>query len=182
MQDDTERTQPSQPDQLAHSVTSGPVTLPDEPRVTARQLDMMRHATGGAVQGHRNYYCVPSSPASPDRPTWDDLVAQGLAGFGEPPDASDPGANALTVYHVTPAGFRMAYGAERRPERVGDPGVRDPDAPCAEFEPGEPAGRCDTDGHYMCRECVHGHFCETCGEIDTRCECPVDDVPETWSP
>jgi len=34
---------------------------------------------------------------------------------------------------------------------------RDPEAPCPSraFEPGEPAGDCDTDGHYMCAECVH---------------------------
>jgi hypothetical protein len=38
----------------------------------------------------------------------------------------------------------------------GAPGVRDPDAPCAEFEPGSPDdGSCETDGHYMCRECKH---------------------------
>jgi hypothetical protein len=47
---------------------------------------------------------------------------------------------------------RMRIGIDRpdRPER-------DEDAPCPsrEFEPGHPAGRCDTDGHYMCTECVH---------------------------
>ncbi len=34
---------------------------------------------------------------------------------------------------------------------------RDIDAPCPsrEFDPGEPAGFCETDGHYMCRECAH---------------------------
>jgi hypothetical protein len=34
---------------------------------------------------------------------------------------------------------------------------RDPDAPCPSdaFEPGAPSGDCDTDGHYMCSECVH---------------------------
>jgi hypothetical protein len=34
---------------------------------------------------------------------------------------------------------------------------RDLDLPCPsrDFEPGEPQGRCMTDGHYMCRECVH---------------------------
>lgn len=44
---------------------------------------------------------------------------------------------------------RSAIGLDR-PER-------DPDFPCPsrEFEPGEPAGDCDTDGHYMCAECVH---------------------------
>lgn len=39
---------------------------------------------------------------------------------------------------------------------VGQPGGRDPEYPCAMFEPGTPAGSdCNTDGHYMCRECVH---------------------------
>jgi hypothetical protein len=149
-----------------------------EPRATTKQMAMMRHATGGDVQGHRNYYCVPVGP-SDTRDAWHDLVASGLAGTGEPPDADDPGANQEKVFHVTPAGFRMVYGAERRPGRVGDPGVRDPDAPCTEFEPGEPAGRCETDGHYMCRECVHGRFCETCEQIEARCECPDDEQPET---
>ncbi len=60
----------------------------------------------------------------------------------------------------------------------GEIGVRDPGAPCRDFVPGEPVGRCDTDGHYMCRECVHGRFCETCDQIEARCECPVDDEPE----
>lgn len=33
-------------------------------------------------------------------------------------------------------------------------GVRDPDAPCEGFTPGDPgAGRCDTDGHYLCWDC-----------------------------
>lgn len=35
----------------------------------------------------------------------------------------------------------------------GMPGVRDPDAPCDAFAPGKPAGKCETDGHYMCDEC-----------------------------
>lgn len=34
---------------------------------------------------------------------------------------------------------------------------RDVDYPCPSraFEPGSPQGTCETDGHYMCRECVH---------------------------
>lgn len=34
---------------------------------------------------------------------------------------------------------------------------RDPDLPCPsdDFEPGTPEGECETDGHYMCRECVN---------------------------
>ena len=30
---------------------------------------------------------------------------------------------------------------------------RDPDADCDEYEPGQAAGHCWTDGHYMCAEC-----------------------------
>jgi hypothetical protein len=38
----------------------------------------------------------------------------------------------------------------------GTAGVRDVDAPCTAFAPGEPSGTgCITDGHYLCRECVH---------------------------
>lgn len=44
----------------------------------------------------------------------------------------------------------------------GEPGIRDVDAPCDDFVPaGKPwqdaagDGACDTDGHYVCRECVH---------------------------
>ena len=47
---------------------------------------------------------------------------------------------------------RSSIGLDKppRPER-------DPDFPCPSraFEPGEPAGNCDTDGHYMCAECLH---------------------------
>jgi hypothetical protein len=34
---------------------------------------------------------------------------------------------------------------------------RDVDHPCPsdDFSPGTPDGHCETDGHYMCRECVH---------------------------
>jgi hypothetical protein len=41
--------------------------------------------------------------------------------------------------------------------RVGVRGIRDPDCPCTEFLPGPPDrfGNCETDGHYMCRECSH---------------------------
>lgn len=44
---------------------------------------------------------------------------------------------------------------EVRPS-VGDPGVRDPDFVCTEYSPGKPEyGRCEGDGHYLCRECKH---------------------------
>jgi hypothetical protein len=41
MQDDTERTQPSQPDQLAHFVTSGPVTL--RPAIGCQPYPAVQH-------------------------------------------------------------------------------------------------------------------------------------------
>lgn len=37
----------------------------------------------------------------------------------------------------------------------GAPGVRDPDLPCKVYDPGEPSGQCDSDGHYLCKECRH---------------------------
>jgi hypothetical protein len=56
---------------------------------------------------------------------------------------------------------------------VGMAGIRDPDALCEAFRPGEPGkGRCDTDGHYMCEECAEislrelrrrRELCEECG-------------------
>lgn len=39
--------------------------------------------------------------------------------------------------------------------KVGDPGVRDPDARCDDYKPGIPAGRCESDGHYLCAGCEH---------------------------
>lgn len=52
------------------------------------------------------------------------------------------------------ATIRMLLGLERPPDAM--PGVRDADSPCADFEPGTPSGTdCYTDGHYLCRECVH---------------------------
>lgn len=38
---------------------------------------------------------------------------------------------------------------------VGSPGLRDRDAPCAGFESGTPLGECETDGHYLCDECIN---------------------------
>ena len=32
-------------------------------------------------------------------------------------------------------------------------GIRDSDYPCEAFDPGEPSGKCETDGHYLCIEC-----------------------------
>ncbi len=44
---------------------------------------------------------------------------------------------------------------ERLPD--GLPGIRDIENPCDLFQPGEPheSATCFTDGHYICRECVH---------------------------
>jgi hypothetical protein len=45
-------------------------------------------------------------------------------------------------------------------ESVGAPNIRDPEFPCAGFEPigtvyGEKSsGNCESDGHYMCNKCV----------------------------
>jgi DNA-directed RNA polymerase subunit RPC12/RpoP len=67
----------------------------------------------------------------------------------------------------------------------GTSGVRDVDAPCEAFKPhGAPwerapgDGSCDTDGHYICAECVHisqrearrrQDLCEECGaKIENR--------------
>jgi len=39
---------------------------------------------------------------------------------------------------------------------VGTPGVRDPDARCRMYAPGQPTnGGCFGDGHYLCCGCVH---------------------------
>jgi hypothetical protein len=61
----------------------------------------------------------------------------------------------------------------------GEPGIRDVCAPCEDFTPaGQPyelaqgTGSCETDGHYLCSECVHidertlrrrRDLCEDCG-------------------
>ena len=89
---------------------------------------------------------------------------------------------------TTPAPWRaLVWELQGRPDRLhdgsrlpdGEPGVRDVDAPCDVFEPvGAPyqyskgTGECDTDGHYLCRECVHislhevrrrKGLCQVCG-------------------
>jgi hypothetical protein len=56
---------------------------------------------------------------------------------------------------LPPAWAELAAHVNGRTE-FGMKGVRDPDAVCDEFEPGESGrGHCDTDGHYMCKECEH---------------------------
>jgi len=55
----------------------------------------------------------------------------------------------------------------------GAPGIRDPEAPCEAFAPGEPSGDCLTDGHYLCDECRERATCEGgCGRRPSQCECP----------
>jgi hypothetical protein len=60
---------------------------------------------------------------------------------------------------------------------VGRPGERDPENPCADFDPGTPSGECETDGHYLCAECRHCERCPGgCGQTNARCECPTCDT------
>ena len=53
----------------------------------------------------------------------------------------------------------LARAINNAPSRVGDAGVRDPEFPCAAFDPlpdrakPDGTGDCHGDGHYMCREC-----------------------------
>jgi len=53
------------------------------------------------------------------------------------------------------------------------PGVRDPEYPCEAFNPGEPAGtECETDGHYICDECIERASCDCgCGNRPSQCAC-----------
>lgn len=43
-------------------------------------------------------------------------------------------------------------------DAFGKAGIRDPENPCFEFEPGDEVSSwadCETDGHYICKECIH---------------------------
>lgn len=74
--------------------------------------------------------------------------------------------DALTAWHelVENVNGRTVFGQD---------GVRDPDAPCDGFKNGKPGdGTCETDGHYLCMECVEMSLgaprrrrdeCEDCG-------------------
>lgn len=73
----------------------------------------------------------------------------------------------------------VAFGAD---------GVRDPDAPCESFRSGAPGsrigriGRCETDGHYLCDECVERATCPGgCGKRPSHCECPDNGRDAMWS-
>lgn len=77
---------------------------------------------------------------------------------------------------------------ERRAERekdskqyLGDPGVRDPDAPCDVFKPGRPNGDCASDGHYLCDECEERmpYLPERDGETCSYCDEDATQVIET---
>lgn len=50
-------------------------------------------------------------------------------------------------------------GLSAKPDRIpdGTPHIRDIDDPCEEFEPGEREQfpQCQSDGHYLCKECRH---------------------------
>lgn len=57
---------------------------------------------------------------------------------------------------------------------------RDRDLPCPsrDFEPGTPCGTCQTDGHYMCRECAHADP-DAIAERDLESEPTLDEVAGT---
>ena len=64
----------------------------------------------------------------------------------------------------------------------GEPGIRDIDAPCESFEPAgapnqfaEGNGTCETDGHYICSECVHiaGHTLRERRDQCVECGAPM---------
>jgi len=54
---------------------------------------------------------------------------------------------------------------------LGCPGVRDPDFPCIDFAPGRPLGRCEGDGHYLCRDCKELRLCGECARRTLDCTC-----------
>ena len=52
--------------------------------------------------------------------------------------------------------------------------IRDPNAPCESFRLGapEPHATCQTDGHYVCDDCVSRASCARgCGKRPSQCEC-----------
>jgi len=50
---------------------------------------------------------------------------------------------------------RLAFKAATALDEIGAPGLRDRKNPCFEFLPGKSCGDCETDGHYLCGECLH---------------------------
>lgn len=95
------------------------VMLPPEPRVTQRHLDLMRHATGGALYFERNRYAA--APYSEEDRLWSELAGMGLAALGTGGDGAAFADCTNVTYHVSDAGFRMVYGdvrtARERAER-----------------------------------------------------------------
>lgn len=52
---------------------------------------------------------------------------------------------------------RIKYNQDKMP--IGIPGNRDPENPCTGYSPrkrlsGDYPAECETDGHYLCKECV----------------------------
>lgn len=79
---------------------------------------------------------------------------------GEPSmniEVSEP-LDFLLLEHVR---AKLVLWMESLKPELGTPGVRDPDAPCEGFDPNKSTrnlllrGTCDTDGHYLCHECIH---------------------------
>ena len=62
------------------------------------------------------------------------------------------GSHSRTFY-ICP--LPMCVIAIKMRSRIGDDGVRDPEYPCHEFKRGIPDGLCDSDGHYLCNECIY---------------------------
>ena len=77
---------------------------------------------------------------------------------------------------LPPAWDDLHRALNELPPRFGAAGVRDPDYPCSAFDPLDdgvkPDGRgdCESDGHYLCRECSH---------LSAKSEhWPAEDCPE----
>jgi hypothetical protein len=51
----------------------------------------------------------------------------------------------------------LVHFVNGRAPHVGQPGVRDPDYPCAEYDARgyDGCGKCHSDGHYECKNCSH---------------------------
>lgn len=89
---------------------------------------------------------------------------------------------------LPPAWEALYRAVNSSPARIGDPGVRDPEAPCEVFDPLPegvyPSGRgdCMGDGHYLCHECSRLSAdserwptmpCRRCKRLGRSYDCPV---------